>query len=147
MKKLTAILLSVAMIVTLGACGKKADDANGPIKIGVVGARTGESSLWGDVMYHTVQLLADEVNENGGLLGGRQIQIMSYDNRDDAVETTNVARKAILNDGVCAFIGCEACRICWRVFLWVCWRLHCLLHLSSLRLTVRYCDAMRGEYI
>ena len=108
MKKWTAILLSVAMIVTLGACGKKADDANGPIKIGVVGARTGESSLWGDVMYHTVQLLADEVNENGGLLGGRQIQIMSYDNRDDAVETTNVARKAILNDGVCAFIGCEA---------------------------------------
>ena len=108
MKKLTAILLIVAMMLTLGACSKKSDDATGPIKIGVVGARTGESSLWGDVMYHTVQLLADEVNENGGLLGGRKIEIMSYDNRDDAVETTNVARKAILNDGVCAFIGCEA---------------------------------------
>ena len=108
MKKLTAILLIVAMLLTLGACSKKSDDANGPIKIGVVGARTGESSLWGDVMYHTVQLLADEVNENGGLLGGRKIEILSYDNRDDVVETTNVARKAILNDGVCAFIGCEA---------------------------------------
>ena len=108
MKKLTAILLIVAMMLTLGACSKKSDDATGPIKIGVVGARTGESSLWGDVMYHTVQLLADEVNENGGLLGGRKIELLSYDNRDDAVETTNVARKAILNDGVCAFIGCEA---------------------------------------
>ena len=100
MKKLTAILLIAAMLLTLGACSKKADDANGPIKIGVVGARTGESSLWGDVMYHTVQLLADEVNDNGGLLGGRKLEILSYDNRDDAVETTNVARKAILNDGV-----------------------------------------------
>ena len=108
MKKLTAILLIVAMMLTLGACSKKSDDATGPIKIGVVGARTGESSLWGDVMYHTVQLLADDVNENGGLLGGRKIEILSYDNRDDVVETTNVARKAILNDGVCAFIGCEA---------------------------------------
>lgn len=102
MKKLTAILLIVAMLLTLGACSKKSDDANGPIKIGVVGARTGESSLWGDVMYHTVQLLADEVNENGGLLGGRKIELLSYDNRDDAVETTNVARKAILNDGASA---------------------------------------------
>ena len=108
MKKMTAILLIVAMMLTLGACSKKSDDATGPIKIGVVGARTGEASLWGDVLYHTVQLLADETNENGGLLGGREIEILSYDNRDDAVETTNVARKAILNDGVCAFIGCEA---------------------------------------
>ena len=33
MKKLTAILLIVAMLLTLGACSKKSDDANGPIKI------------------------------------------------------------------------------------------------------------------
>ena len=108
MKKLTAILLIVAMMLTLGACSKKSDDADDSIKIGVMSTRTGENSLWGDVIYQTVQLLADDVNENGGLLGGRKIEILSYDNRDDVVETTNVARKAILNDGVCAFIGCEA---------------------------------------
>ena len=84
MKKLTAILLIVAMLLTLGACSKKSDDANGPIKIGVVGARTGESSLWGDVMYHTVQLLADEVNENGGLRGGRNLCCPPFRSRPSA---------------------------------------------------------------
>ena len=70
MKKLTAILLIVAMMLTLGACSKKSDDADDSIKIGVMSTRTGENSLWGDVIYQTVQLLADDVNENGGLLGG-----------------------------------------------------------------------------
>ena len=85
MKKLTAILLIVAMMLTLGACSKKSDDADDSIKIGVMSTRTGENSLWGDVIYQTVQLLADDVNENGGLLGGRKIEILSYDNRDDNV--------------------------------------------------------------
>lgn len=68
---------------------------------------TGESSLFGDVLSQTVQLLAKQKNEAGGLLG-KQIEIMVYDNRDDAVETTNAARKAILNDKVVAFIGTDS---------------------------------------
>ena len=47
MKKLTAILLIVAMMLTLGACSKKSDDADDSIKIGVMSTRTGENSLWG----------------------------------------------------------------------------------------------------
>ena len=31
MKKLTAILLIVAMMLTLGACSKRSDDATGPV--------------------------------------------------------------------------------------------------------------------
>lgn len=112
MKRLVSLALIMTMALSLTACqeGKK-DKADGKdaetIRIGVVCPLTGESSLFGDVLSQTVQLLAKQKNESGGLLG-KKIEIMVYDNRDDAVETTNAARKAILNDKVVAFIGTDS---------------------------------------
>lgn len=110
MKKTLCLFLVLAMLISMSACSgapleKSSDDD--AIRIGVVCPRTGETSLWGDVLYQTVQLLADEQNEAGGLLG-KKIDIKVYDNRDDAVETTNAARKAILKDKVAAFIGTDS---------------------------------------
>ena len=100
MKKMIGFGLALAA-VSLTACGGKKEAET--IRIGVVCPRTGESSLFGDVLAETVELLAKQKNESGGILG-KQIEIKVYDNRDDAVETTNAARKAVLNDKVCAFI-------------------------------------------
>lgn len=112
MKKIMSLCLVVAMVASLVACGgeKNVSTAGGnadTIRIGVVCPLTGETSLFGDVLSQTVKLLAKQKNEAGGLLG-KQIEIMVYDNRDDAVETTNAARKAILNDKVVAFIGTDS---------------------------------------
>ena len=94
MKKMIGFGLALAA-VSLTACGGKKEAET--IRIGVVCPRTGESSLFGDVLAETVELLAKQKNESGGILG-KQIEIKVYDNRDDAVETTNAARKAVLND-------------------------------------------------
>ena len=128
MKKFLSILLTMAMIFSLVACGGNntnsgsstnsgstsnssadsgsANDAE-PIRVGVVGTMTGENSLFGDVLAKTIKLLVEQKNAEGGVLG-RPIEIYEYDTRDDAVETTNAARKAILNDKVVAFIGTDA---------------------------------------
>lgn len=109
LKKLVSLGMAAVMAVSLAGCGGKKEGAGGgdTIRIGVVCPLTGESSIFGDVLAKTVQLLAKQKNEAGGLLG-KQIEIMVYDNRDDAVETTNAARKAILNDKVVAFIGTDS---------------------------------------
>ena len=104
MKKMIGFGLALAA-VSLTACGGKKEAET--IRIGVVCPRTGESSLFGDVLAETIELLAKQKNESGGILG-KQIEIKVYDNRDDAVETTNAARKAVLNDKVCAFIGTDS---------------------------------------
>lgn len=108
-KKLMCIGLAAVMMLSSAACGKKETSGGEAetIRIGVVCPLTGESSIFGDVLANTVKLLAKQKNEAGGLLG-KQIEIMVYDNRDDAVETTNAARKAILNDKVVAFIGTDS---------------------------------------
>lgn len=82
MKKMIGFGLALAA-VSLTACGGKKEAET--IRIGVVCPRTGESSLFGDVLAETVELLAKQKNESGGILG-KQIEIKVYDNRDDAVD-------------------------------------------------------------
>ena len=115
MKKKSLILLLVLILVfSLASCGNSSENPgegsssdSDTIKIGVIGPLTGESAIFGDMLTQTVTLLAEQKNAEGGLLG-KQIEVKIYDNRDDTVETTNAARKAIQNDGVCAFIGTDS---------------------------------------
>ena len=102
LKKLMALCLAAAFILSLAGCGSsKKEDT---IVLGYIGPLNGESALWGEVESNTLKMLVEETNANGGIIG-KQIDLKIYDNRGDAVETTNAARKAIQNDGVVAFIG------------------------------------------
>lgn len=93
-----------AACLSFAGCGKKAEET---IKIGAIGPLTGENQLWGQMLAEAVEMTAEDYNKQGGLCG-KQIEIIRYDSRDDAVETTNAARKAIQHDGVAAFIGTES---------------------------------------
>ena len=104
MKKAVCILLVTVMMLSLCACGSKEEET---IRIGVVGPLTGEGAIFGECLTKCVQLLGEQQNEAGGVLG-KKLEIMIYDNRDDGVETTNVARKAILNDKCVALIGTDS---------------------------------------
>ena len=101
-EKTDGIVFGAAFILSLAGCGSsKKEDT---IVLGYIGPLTGESALWGEVESNTLKMLVEETNANGGIIG-KQIDLKIYDNRGDAVETTNAARKAIQNDGVVAFIG------------------------------------------
>ena len=111
-KKLVALCLIAVMLFSISACGNSgtgSGDAEEPetIVLGYIGPLTGESAIWGMVESYACQMLVEKTNEEGGILG-KQVELKIYDNRGDSVETTNAARKAILNDGVVAFIGPDA---------------------------------------
>ena len=115
-KKIAVILLALIMVLTLLAgCGSGDSDsgktdsgeAEDPIILGWIGPLTGDNMIWGTAEMQSLTMLIDEANENGGILG-RQIEFKTYDNRADAVETTNAAKKAIQQDGCVAIFGCNA---------------------------------------
>ena len=111
-KKLVALCLIAVMLFSISACGNsgtESGDGEEPetIVLGYIGPLTGESAIWGLVESYASQMLVEKTNEEGGILG-KQVELKIYDNRGDSVETTNAARKAILNDGVVAFIGPDA---------------------------------------
>ena len=112
-KKLLTFCLAAVLLLSLAACNdtgtKKKEEVKEPetIVLGYIGPLTGESAIWGMVESYACQMLVKKTNEEGGILG-KKVDLKIYDNRGDTVETTNAARKAILNDGVIAFIGPDA---------------------------------------
>ena len=101
-------LISIGMVATIAfsatGCSGGSKVKDDKIVLGYIGPLTGESALWGEVESNTLKMLVEETNANGGIIG-KQIELKIYDNRGDAVETTNAARKALQADGVVAFIG------------------------------------------
>ncbi len=114
-KRILVSILVFSMIFSIVACSKGNEtEVTGEtseeevVKIAHIGPLTGDGSPWGIAEINSINMLVEKVNADGGILGGKKIKIYSYDNRLDNVETTNAARKAINDDGVCAIIGTNA---------------------------------------
>ncbi len=95
----TGIVLGVLFLLVFAGAGYAAD----PIRIGHTVSLTGGASMWGQSEANALDMLVKKINAEGGLLG-RPIEFVRYDNRNDAVETVNVAKR-LVSDGVIAVIG------------------------------------------
>ncbi|MDX9871888.1 MAG: ABC transporter substrate-binding protein, partial [Clostridia bacterium] len=112
MKKVLAILLTLALVVSLSACGGKSApapaapaDNSGPVKIGVISPNTGEVAAYGQAITSGIKLAIKEINAAGGILGGRPIEVVAYmDDKADSTESANAFNK-LVSDGVCAIMG------------------------------------------
>ncbi len=111
-KKITAILLTCIMIITIGmtGCAKPADTAptaSDTIKVGWMGSLTGDQAVWGQCEFNTVKMLFEEINAKGGVLG-KQLEAIGYDTKGDPQEAVNVAKRLTSQDKVVAIIGPNA---------------------------------------
>ncbi len=97
--KRSIALLGVLLLFTLAGSAMAAD----VIKIGHTVSLTGGASMWGQSEARALDMLVKKINASGGVLG-KQIEFVRYDNRNDAVEAVNVARR-LVSDGVVAVIG------------------------------------------
>ncbi len=92
------------LIIVIGGGGGGCAPEPEPIKIGVQGPMTGEWAAEGEGFRRAVTLVADQINEQGGLLDGRPVEILIEDDRGDP----DVARRAaqrMVEEGVIAVIG------------------------------------------
>ncbi|MYA50631.1 MAG: ABC transporter substrate-binding protein [Chloroflexi bacterium] len=94
------VVLVMSMGMLLTACGE-----DEPVKIGSLMEFTGELSEFGTLMDQGVMLAATQVNEAGGVLGGRQIEVVSEDAGTTDVTAVDAARKLVDVDGVSAIVG------------------------------------------
>lgn len=102
------LVLALSVSTLLIGCGKNYDK----IVLGWIGPLTGENTIWGTAEMQALTMAVEDTNAAGGLLG-KEVELKTYDNRGDAVETTNAAKKAIQQDGCIALFGCNtsACAI------------------------------------
>lgn len=96
----TLLVIGAAlMVMTLAACG----GAGNTVKIGVVGAHSGDLASYGLPTVNAAELVAEEVNAQGGI-DGKQIELVVVDDECSPEKATNAAAK-VIGEQVTGVIG------------------------------------------
>jgi branched-chain amino acid transport system substrate-binding protein len=96
-----ALLLGVASAVLAGLSSPALSQSNEPIRIGVIAEI---QSIAGASTPGGAQIAADEINAKGGV-GGRKIEIVSYDNKSSSADSVRAFQRAVNQDKVSAVIA------------------------------------------
>ena len=89
------VVLASLLGLTLGSFLPPALAADDPIKIALIEPYSGPLAAVGRDALEQFEFYADRINEAGGVLGGRKIEIVAFDNAMNAEKTTQQLRKAI----------------------------------------------------
>lgn len=102
------------MCASMGACERRPatseQTATGDILVGMYGSLTGDGASFGQSSVEGARLAVDEVNNAGGLLGGRKIRLLVEDDQSRPEEASNAVTKLITQDKVVAVLGEVASR-------------------------------------
>ncbi|NLV17553.1 MAG: ABC transporter substrate-binding protein [Syntrophomonadaceae bacterium] len=105
-KVLSLVLCLLLMVGAVAGCSNQQTGGSDEdvIKVGFLGALTGDVACYGLPGLEGLKMAAEELNANGGILG-KQVVIVEADNRGDTTEAINIVQKFISRDGVKAVIG------------------------------------------
>ena len=99
------LMLSIICLIGGGLMSNAAIAAdNSPYKVGAVFSVTGGASFLGDPEKKTAEMIAEQINQNGGI-NGHPLELIVYDDETDATKCTLAVKKLINKDKVCAIIG------------------------------------------
>lgn len=92
-KKLTVLLMTCAMLLSLTACGGGANYTTGNTEyvIGFSGPLTGDAAVYGVAVKNSAQMAVDEINAAGGLNGVNFKLVATDDTHDAKKVATNYA--------------------------------------------------------
>ncbi len=101
-KVLSAGLALCLLVACLSGCGAKGGDD--VIKIGYIGALSGETAVWGQAGLNGMNLTAKEINEAGGILG-KQVVVVGMDGMGQPADSVNALNRLIDEEKVLAVVG------------------------------------------
>ena len=107
MKKIISTVMVCLLVFGFAACGGGGTEDPEVIKVGWIGALSGDQAPWGTCESQALQMYIDEQNAAGGVLG-KQLKLVTYDTKGDANESVNAVKRLIANDGVSAILGPNA---------------------------------------
>ena len=109
-KAVTFLTVAVLAVILGTGAGCRKKEAAAPkgggdtIRIGFLGALTGDVAMFGKPTLDGMKLAAEDINAAGGIIG-KKIEIVEADNRGDKQEGASVTQKLINRDNVMAIVG------------------------------------------
>src|SRR5579872_3067144 len=105
-RSLTVPATVAVMALAMAACGGSSNGQTGPpIAIGVEGPMTGQYADVGAGFWRGAQAAAAEINAEGGLLGGRKLNVVQADDVSDPADAVPAIHKLIDIDHIVALDG------------------------------------------
>lgn len=107
MKKARILSLALAaalLTMPLAGCGNNAANDN-EVRIGGLAPLTGDVAQYGVAVNNAVKLAVKAINDKGGILGGKKINYIPYDEKGDPQEAVNAYKKLVSSDKVVALVG------------------------------------------
>ncbi len=101
-RRLTVIALAVGLAAGLFLPGRPVLGQGAPIKVGTVFAVTGPASSLGKPEKDTATMLQAQLE---GGIGGRPVQIITYDSESDPTKALLLMKKAVTEDNAVAVVG------------------------------------------
>lgn len=65
---------------------------------------SGEAAAYGQAMVEGLELAVEEINAQGGLVDGQEVEFVVYDNQSDVTESASVAQR-LVSEGVNGIVG------------------------------------------
>jgi branched-chain amino acid transport system substrate-binding protein len=98
------LLLALALVLT--ACTRAGSDtgSGGELRVAVAGPFSGDAAQYGQDFFRGASLAADQINASGGI-GGKQVKLLQFDDRNDTTEAANVAQKIASDPSIVASMG------------------------------------------
>lgn len=107
-KGVSIVMIVVLTLLTLAGCGSAESKT---IKIALAAPLTGDYAEYGTGFENAVKLMASKYNSQGGVLG-KQIEIISFDDKNSGEEAASIAEKIASDDSISAVIGHFASGVC-----------------------------------
>lgn len=109
-KGLVGLLAATSLLAA--ACGNSggpgsAANEDEEVKLGTVFATTGAVSAYGTPQENAINMAIDEINEEGGVLEGQEIELVNYDYTSVDTEAAQLATRLATQDNVDAILGAD----------------------------------------
>ena len=103
----------VASIGLLAGCsgdngtttGGTGSDGERPVRIGSIQPFSGNFAVWGRVHASGLAFAVDEINGDGGVLGGRELRVVEADSGSDPAEAASAFERFVEQDNIVAATG------------------------------------------
>ena len=102
-RKTAQFFSRIALAATLALGVASAAHAEGTIRIGAAGPRTGPVAQYGDQVFTGVEAAVADINKAGGI-NGSKLELVYYDDACDPKQAVAVANK-VVNDGIRFVVG------------------------------------------
>jgi branched-chain amino acid transport system substrate-binding protein len=104
MRRVGVLFISLIVLTAAGSGGASAQTL-GPLKIGLAAAVSGGSAASGEAIKRGILIALDEINANGGVLGGRRLELVVRDDEGNPAKGVTIARELVERERAAVVFG------------------------------------------